>query len=426
MRAGSFPEPRHPPGRVARNTALLVAAQGAASGLGFVTVAVAARGLGAAEFGRFSFLLSVAVGLQMVSDFGIGTVLTRELARSPEGGARDLVAGLGLRAALGVASGLGMLALAAVGAGPFGGALPAAAILAILPGISGVAGAGRAAIRAGERMEWILALTAGEAALRLALTVAALAAGLGLLGVAAAAVLGPAAAAAGAMAVGWGMVGGGRARGAGARILPLLGEAWPFGLAALAGAVAARLDLWLVAAWLGDEATGLYAAGGRGLDALRGVAVALFGALLPAVARSARGPGGEEAERRAAVASRTAGRMATALALAVAVGLGIAARPLLGAVFGRAFEPAAPAFRLQVLAIVPYAVGTILCVRLAVRGRGGAIAAAQSVAAVGSFALAAWWIPRWGILGAAAATLAREFVTAALYGLAIRTLPARL
>ncbi|MCK6528177.1 oligosaccharide flippase family protein [Myxococcota bacterium] len=426
MSTAASPEPRPARGRVALNTALLVAAQGAASGIGFVTVAVAARGLGAAEFGRFSFLLSVAAGLQMVADFGIGTVLTRELARTPDGGARDLWAGLGLRLALGVIAGLGMLALAASGAGPFGGALPAAALLALLPGISGVAGAGRAAIRAGERMEWILALTAGEAALRLVLTVSALAAGLGLLGVAWAAVLGPAAAAAGAMAVGWGMVAGGRLRGAGDRVLPLLREAWPFGLAAVAGAVAGRLDLWLVAAWLGDEATGLYAAGGRGLDALRGVAVALFGALLPAVARSARGVSGREAERRAAAASRTAGGVAAALALAVAAGLGIAARPLLGAVFGGAFEPAAPAFRVQVLAIVPYAVGTVLCVRLAVHGRGGAIAAAQSVAAAGSFALAAWWIPRWGILGAAAATLAREVATAALYALAIRALPARL
>jgi O-antigen/teichoic acid export membrane protein len=97
--------------RIAKNTAFGMLAAGVGGGLQFLSLLIAARYLGVADFGILSYLLAFATIFQFVADFGLSNILVREMTRRPTeveyllGGAKALMwvlFGLGLLLLLGV------------------------------------------------------------------------------------------------------------------------------------------------------------------------------------------------------------------------------------------------------------------------------------------------------------------------------------
>jgi O-antigen/teichoic acid export membrane protein len=67
--------------RVVRNSAWAVAGEAVGGTLLFVAFVVVARYLGSHQFGVFSFLLAIVALAQVVADFGLTTILVRDMAR---------------------------------------------------------------------------------------------------------------------------------------------------------------------------------------------------------------------------------------------------------------------------------------------------------------------------------------------------------
>lgn len=67
-----------------KNTAVLYAAESANKIFLFVFIIYAARALGVEQFGKFSYSFTLYFLLQMLSDFGFGVYLTKEIAQKPE------------------------------------------------------------------------------------------------------------------------------------------------------------------------------------------------------------------------------------------------------------------------------------------------------------------------------------------------------
>lgn len=85
---------------IARNASLLLAGRLATAAIGLLTMGVATRALGPAEFGRFEFALAFVGYFLFVTDLGVCQVLIRRLASGGLESSRWFGAGLGLRLAL--------------------------------------------------------------------------------------------------------------------------------------------------------------------------------------------------------------------------------------------------------------------------------------------------------------------------------------
>src|SRR5688500_13331239 len=156
--------------RVARNAVLPFAAGMAGRVLALALAMVMARTLGASGSGLYAVAVNLWLYASIVVDFGLGTWLTREVARRPEG-ARDSVAdALGLRLGLAICA-LPLLRLAALGAGFVQGSGPDAVLLmtvlllgmGLLPGA--VSAAGTSLFYAFEDMTFPALVQLGTAAL---------------------------------------------------------------------------------------------------------------------------------------------------------------------------------------------------------------------------------------------------------------------
>jgi O-antigen/teichoic acid export membrane protein len=70
--------------RIGQNTGILLAVNIAGSLMGFLMAAALGRSLGDAGFGQYSFVMTWLLSLMLVAEFGLSTVLTRDIAAQPE------------------------------------------------------------------------------------------------------------------------------------------------------------------------------------------------------------------------------------------------------------------------------------------------------------------------------------------------------
>ncbi len=139
-------------GRALKNTAALSAAEILGKALNFVLMAVLARQLTPEDFGGYTTVLSLVWFLVPLSDLGISQVLTRETAADKDRAGVLLFNGLLVTGSLGIAGGLLMTVIAAVGRYP-ASLRPwiALAGLAVLANV--LTQSGYAVLRGLERME---------------------------------------------------------------------------------------------------------------------------------------------------------------------------------------------------------------------------------------------------------------------------------
>ena len=215
--------------------------------------------------------------------------------------------------------------------------------------------------------------------------------------------------------------------------LPLLAWPWPAAawslgrrLLASAGFVTAGRVLRLLILTFGvvmlgftvaASELGLYTAAYRVCFLLMAIAGAVQFAYLPSFTRAA-------AEGPHAVRAQLSDALRTSLLIgAPLVGGSIAiAAPLLGLLFGRAFEPGAPAFVLLLVSIGCFFVHSVMSNAYLVLHRTGLQAGVYGVAATLNVVANLLAIPRYGIVGAAAATALAEGSVVVLSLVAMRRL----
>jgi O-antigen/teichoic acid export membrane protein len=387
-----------------RSLALRALSELLAKGSSVVLVLAVARSLGSARFGVFSLAWATGWLLALASDMGTHMLAAREAARSAEpsqlaGGLLAAKAGL---AAAGLAL-LGLLAPHIVDPvdGPVLWAIAGALLLLSFVDFVQhlLRGRGRFGL---------------DAALQIASRAALLACGLGglmlhgLHGVAAGLLAGGGlGAVAAAIALG---VDCGRPRlgpQPGELVARLLGQALPIGAGIALTVVAFRMDLFLLGALAADRTVGLYAGAYRLFEAAQLLPAVLLMVLFPRLAATAGDPAAGAPLRR-----RALGGLA-ALGAAVAAGGSLAAPLLVEVLYGAAYEESSAPLAILFWAAPFMFVNALLTQDLIARVRQGRYALAAGGALAANLALNLLLIPRYGMSGAAVATIATEAVLVA-------------
>jgi stage V sporulation protein B len=169
-----------------------------------------------------------------------------------------------------------------------------------------------------------------------------------------------------------------------------------------------RLDQLIVPAFLSLSSAGVYVIAVRVSEALAQIGSAAASLIFPEVARQADPLETSLTERAV---------RATAVLVAVAgLVLGLLAEPFLTIAFGSEFAEGSLALRILLVAMLPLSLMRILAGDLKGRGRPGTVSVAMAVAALVTVGLDLILIPRFGIAGAATASLIAYAVSAAQLG----------
>jgi O-antigen/teichoic acid export membrane protein len=329
--------------RIARNAVLKVLVQ-ATRFASLLLVIAAARILGPAEFGKFTFAYALATFLGVALEFGVSPVLTRAVARD--------LAVTGARWAAAATLKIGLLALL----GPVFLAAPlvlrrpwdttaAVWLLGLAIALQSFVENGVSVFTGAQRIEQELQVRLVEKAVLVGAGFGALALGAGLLGVGGAFAL--------AAAVSLGLTTGlihrrlARLHGwwdvAGARALGR--ELAPVAQALLLSFATARLAPVAVALLAGDVAAGYFGAAFRVYDVVSIVPVTLVGAVYPELART------PAAHPRFRALATQAVEALLLVAWPIALGLAVGAPWLIRVIYGPGYQSAGP-----ILALVGVAV----------------------------------------------------------------------
>jgi len=392
---------------VARN--LVLAGAGAASaGLLLVLLVVSGRVLGDEAYGRFAFALALATILETLMDFGLKEVVTRSVARHRESALRLVANTFGLKLALSGAA-LALLVVVAVALRPE----PEVRLACLVLGLSAVLRSYLLTVRhllnGLERFGLDSLVLVTDRALLLALGLAALGLDLGVLGLASAFVV--------ARLLAFGVAHTLARREVGPIGLEFDTAGWrdlarsaaPFGAFIVVLNLYSYVDTIMLGVLRTDQETGFYSAAYRAYEGLVSLASILGTVVGPRLAR-------DFVHDRPHHTWLARWSVTAAVVAAVPLGAGLAwwAREAMVLLFGEAFAPSAPALRLlaagflfvfplQVMHTVAISVNEErLLVRAAVAG------------CLANVALNAALIPRFGIAGAAAATVASEGLSLAI------------
>lgn len=393
---------------VAKNTFWLFFGQFAGRALRAAIVIYAARVLGAAGWGAFSYALGVAAFLTIFSDIGINALLTKEASRRPELKDQYLATAFFVKLAL-----LALCMTGVIVAFPYLTNIPEAAtlmpILLLVFAFDTLRDLGSALARALEKMEMeagllvftnfaIVAL--GFALLMLYKTPAALAwayasgSGLGFVATAV------------ALRGHYGNILKNFSR---RLILPILTTAWPFGLMGLMGAIMLNTDIVMLG-WLRSATEVGYYSAAQKLILLSYVFPQLIAtSVFPPLARAAT------TDKPAAKALL---EKSVALVILVAFPIALAglllATPVITLIFGAAYAAAIPAFKLLMLTILIVYPGTLLGNAVFAYDEQKSFLTFVLVAIIGNAAFNVLFIPSYGIIGAAGATVITQLIVNAL------------
>jgi O-antigen/teichoic acid export membrane protein len=169
----------------------------------------------------------------------------------------------------------------------------------------------------------------------------------------------------------------------------------PIALLALLGILYQKLSIYMLSAFAGAMLTGLFAAVLRVVEASKIIHVSVFTALYPAMARSG------DSFWLIQISLLAGGAL-------IALTLSMLAAPLVSLFFGADFSPSIPILRILAWMLVPYTVNTYLTLTFVAAKQERNVTIALSASLPLLFLLNLWWIPRFGLAGAAWAALTAE------------------
>ena len=196
-------------------------------------------------------------------------------------------------------------------------------------------------------------------------------------------------------------------------VIALMGASAPIALLGILKVLYQKLSIYMLANMQGAAVTGWFAAASQAVTASQLGHVAFLGAIFPVMGQAQIGGKGDPNQWKQAFAR--AQYLLLALGGAIAILLFWLAPLLVNVLFGAGFEPAVPALRLLAWTLIPYSINLFLSSRLLSARQERPVAYALATSLVVLLGLNAWWIPRWGLVGACLALLVAESVQAALY-----------
>jgi O-antigen/teichoic acid export membrane protein len=378
----------------------------AARAVVFVVVVTAARRLGPSEFGRFAFVYGVVAIALLVGDLGLTPLIMRRLSRRSQFHPNAFWSAVATNLFIGAIAYVGLLAV-------FAATFPRDELLMAIYGpvllIQALATSVDAALFSFERGPRIaLVRLGGNLVLGLAAIVVLLSRP-SAEGIAAAFVVG------GAVKLTLGLVAA-RSILRPARIRPRLALAMlryslPFAAAAILSFLYFRVDIVLLGVISSNRNVGQYAAAYRIIDGVL---------LFPAALSYTSFPRWTSGQASFSQLSRMLRGLLCA-SLLVGLALGLWGGQLIRVVYGGSFDPAASALRI-LAAAVPVLFLDVIAVWLAyARRRERDVVWIGGLALIANLALNFALIPRFGIRGAAFATVASEVVNAFGYAYLFRT-----
>lgn len=386
--------------RLGRNLRWLVASEAAGRVVGFFTTAIIARRFGLEQFGLFTLTLAFAEVFQQVVGLSSQEVIVRRAAGHPERLGPVLsgmltVQGCATVASLVVAAGIGLA---------YGGDLvwmiPLGAWIGATRGITGsflAASASRDDFRpASLNAVWrrfalvaalVVFLVVPDGIVLFWLTYAVAEVAVTLVAI--------------YTVRRFGDLGAWRIESRG-EVVSLFREGLSFSALRWSGLLHSRLDIVLIERFLGREAVGIYGAAYRLLDVFKLLPNLAETTLLPIITRLL----GRRAELVESM-ERSIKALAT-LSIPLGVGAWIVADLAIRLVFGSDYAGAAYPWALLMASLAVSSIARPALVLLRAQGRLRVANAASWVAVAINLLLNLLWIPRYGILGAAAATAASE------------------
>lgn len=388
---------------VSRNTITLLTSNVGSAALSFILSVLIGRVLKQDGLGVYTAALAWVFPLSLIAEFGLGSLMTRDIAQTPDSADAYLRSTTLARLWIG-----GALTLALVIFAPLlsddlaviAGLRISAPLIVILPFF----GAFTAIFRARQAMWPIPPLNVGMLVIQVALTAVVFLAGGGAL----AALIVNTATSAGQLVAAWAVwrwkfrLSIGTRRALSLRITLLLRRAWPFALAAVLAALQTRAGTILLEKLTDTAQVGYYAAGTRFVEAARMIPNALFGALFPALAALAAQP---DAFRR------TFHKVTLGLGgFGIALGLicTIFAAPIMSLTYGAAFVPAIPVLQIVMWSLLPGLLRAGRTLYWYALGREQYTNIVTGVTLIVQIAVSLWLIPRAGAAGAAIVSLITE------------------
>jgi O-antigen/teichoic acid export membrane protein len=392
---------------LSRNTLILLISNVGSAVLSFALSVLIGRALGQDGLGVYSTALAWVFPLSLVAEFGLGTLITRDVAQNLDSEAEYLRVTTWARLWLG-----GSLIALLVVAAPLlsndsavvAGLQISAPLIIIVPYF----GSFTAIFRARQVMWPIPWLNVGMLVIQVAMTIGVFLTGGGVIAAMIVNTVTSAAQLAAAWSVyRWKFVPNilpivGVKRASPLHVTLLLKRAWPFALAAVLAALQTRIGTILLERLTDTGNVGYYAAATRFVEAGRTIPNALFGALFPALAALAQQP--------------EAMRVTFRLVMGGVAGFGIVlggvctmlAPLLLNLTYGAKFVPAVPVLQIAMWSLLPSLLRGGLTLYWYALGREQFTNVVTGVMVVIQAAISLWFIPRYGASGVAMVSIIAE------------------
>lgn len=400
LRMQSWSDLRAMPGfrKAAANLGWLVAERGVRFVLGLLVGFLVVRHLGPVRMGSLSYCLALVTLLGFVPGLGLEATLKRDILRRPEQTGELVLSGVLLRLA---AATLAYVLLAGAALGRLGldgdepRLLAVMGLLLFQPVLWVSELWLQSQLRAKQVVLVHLAALAVASGLRVWLILSD----------------------AGVVAFAWVLVGEMALSGAGlyraarrdgmriggarwATMRRLLADSWPLMFASLAIMVYMKIDEVMLRHLAGPAAVGIYAAAARLSEVWYFLPTALASSLLPTLLRARAADSGEYALRLQQYYDVSA-----AAGYLLAVPVALVAPWLVRLAYGEAFAAAGPILSVHIWSSIFVFLGVARGQWLVNEGLPQFYLVATALGAVANIALNFWWIPRWGGLGAAYATV---------------------
>jgi len=403
----------NPAARIAKNSLVQMAAGILNKFLGVALVIYAARQLGTSGFGQYTFVLSIHAIFYILTDFGLGTLTTRDLAQQPEQESRYFTNIVILRLFLSLIAGGGMIATVAF-LGHSGQVLMLTTILALSFFFNSNIDTASAIFNAHQRMEITSTISVVANTFRVTASLGALTAGGGVYALIWIHTI--------YTAVHMGVL---------FWILfyfirpvfvldtalwqKMLKQAYPLALANLFSIIYFRVDTVMLASLQGQEAVGLYNAAYRLLEFTLLLPAYYVGAIFPVISSSYTSN-----PQRFLLIYRRSMKYMWVLSLPLAVGTAILAPRFIEILYGPQYVASVPVLSILMWTLMLIAVNSINAPYLIVMGKQKVVTILVLVGMIFNLVMNAIFIPSYGMLGAAWVTLFSEVLTIAMFLLALR------
>lgn len=370
-----------------------------------VVIIYAARVLGAAGYGVFSYALSLAGFFTIFSDIGLTPFLTRESAKTPHLRAMYISTSFVLKLILVCINSL-IILLALPFLTKMPGAITLLPFLIILFALDSIRDFSFAVTRSIQKMEI-------EAGINVLTNIAILVFGMGAL-----IIFGSAEALMIAYTIGTGIgmvVGLWTLREYFHKfwisfnktyIKPILLEAWPFGVSALLSTIMLNTDTIMLGAMRNETEVGFYSAAQRIISVLYLIPGFLSVSVFPVMAQLAI----KNKELFVAIMEKTL-RAVLLLAFPITIGGSILAYNIILFIFGNEYIPAVIAFQILIFNIFLVFPGSIINNGIFAFGKQKYLLVAFAIGGIGNVILNLILIPKFGIAGSAAATIVTQFLS---------------